>query len=163
VLNNSDLWPSVRSFTTVINVRDVRDLRLSALLGQQIAGYTPLLAGYGAVDPEFRHASRRSCWAGRLFKTWWTARILVFVRCLSWRLLAPGIWPISIPKIRFLSIALPGLYRGIGSGLHFYSDDDAQPRVRFRKEEMGTASGLFQHGADDRRQYRHRDPGGDAQ
>jgi DHA2 family multidrug resistance protein len=78
--------------------------------------------------------------AGRLFNLV-DARILVAVGCLVG---GYGSWDMAHfnPQIDFWSIALPGLLRGLGSGLIFIPLTTLS-LSSVSKEEMGTASGLF--------------------
>jgi len=126
-------------FTTVIMFAMYGTYVLIPLYCQQIAGYTPLLAGYVLSIQSFGTLASIML-AGRLFNLV-DARILVSFGCLIG---GYGTWDMAHfnPQIDFWSIALPGLYRGIGSGFIFIPMTTLSLGA-VSKEEMGTASGLF--------------------
>jgi MFS transporter, DHA2 family, multidrug resistance protein len=126
-------------FTTVIMFAMYGTYVLIPLYCQQIAGYTPLLAGFVLSIQSFGTLASIMV-AGRLFNLV-DARILVSLGCLIG---GYGTWDMAHfnPQIDFWNIALPGLYRGIGSGLIFIPMTTLSLGA-VSKEEMGTASGLF--------------------
>jgi len=126
-------------FTTVIMFAMYGTYVLIPLYCQQIAGYTPLLAGFVLSIQSFGTLASIMI-AGRLFNLV-DARILVSLGCLIG---GYGTWDMAHfnPQIDFWNIALPGLYRGIGSGLIFIPMTTLSLGA-VSKEEMGTASGLF--------------------
>jgi len=106
---------------------------------QQIAGYTPLLAGF-VLSIQSAGTFLSIILAGRLFNLI-DARYLVAAGCL---IAGYGTWQMAhfYSQIDFWNIALPGIYRGIGSGLIFIPLTTLSLGA-VSKENMGTASGLF--------------------
>ena len=106
---------------------------------QQIAGYTPLLAGF-VLSIQTIGTFTSTLVAGRLFNRI-DARILVALGCLIG---GYGCWCMAQfnTQIDFWNIALPGLYRGFSSGLIFVPMTTLSLSA-VSKEEMATASGLF--------------------
>ncbi len=94
-------------FTTVIMFAMYGTYVLIPLWCQQIAGYTPLLAGYVLSIQSFGTLASIMI-AGRLFNLV-DARILVCARLSDRRLSAPGIWRTSIPR------SISGILRSPGS------------------------------------------------
>ena len=111
---------------------------LVPLYCQQIAGYTPLLAGF-VLSTQGLGTFASILLAGRLFNRI-DARILVALGCLIG---GYGCWCMAQfnTQIDFWNIALPGMYRGFSSGLIFV------PMTTFSlatvsRENMGEATGL---------------------
>jgi DHA2 family multidrug resistance protein len=106
---------------------------------QQIAGYTPLLAGF-VLSIQSAGTFLSIILAGRLFNLV-DARYLVAAGCL---IAGYGTWQMAhfYSQIDFWNIAIPGIYRGIGSGLIFIPLTTLSLGA-VSKENMGTASGLF--------------------
>jgi DHA2 family multidrug resistance protein len=126
-------------FTTVIMFAMYGTYILIPLYCQQIAGYTPLMAGMVLSIQSFATFAS-IVFAGRLFNRY-DPRIMVAIGCL---LGGYGSWDMAhfYTGIDFWNIALPGIYRGIGSGLIFIPLSTISLGA-VSKEEMGTASGLF--------------------
>jgi DHA2 family multidrug resistance protein len=126
-------------FTTVIMFAMYGTYILIPLYCQQIAGYTPLMAGMVLSIQSFATFTS-IVFAGRLFNRY-DPRIMVAIGCL---LGGYGSWDMArfYTGIDFWNIALPGIYRGIGSGLIFIPLSTISLGA-VSKEEMGTASGLF--------------------
>ncbi len=126
-------------FTTIMMFAMYGTYILIPLYCQQIAGYTPLLAGLVLSIQSFG-TFISIVLAGRLFNKF-DPRVMVAIGCI---LAGIGSWDMAhfYAQIDFWSIATPGILRGIGSGLIFIPMTTlslgAVPR-----EEMGTASGLF--------------------
>jgi DHA2 family multidrug resistance protein len=126
-------------FTTVVMFAMYATFVLIPLFCQQIAGYTPVLAGE-VLSIQSVGTFISIMLAGRLFNKL-DPRILVAVGCV-----AAGLGTTYMAdfyaQIDFWNIALPGLLRGIGSGFIFIPlttlSLGAVPR-----EQMGNASGLF--------------------
>jgi len=112
---------------------------LIPLYCQQIAGYTPLIAGFVLSIQSFGTLASIML-AGRLFNLM-DARILVAIGCMIG---GYGTWSMAhfTAQIDFWNIALPGLYRGIGSGLIFIPMTTLSLSA-VSKEQMATGSGLF--------------------
>ena len=144
-------------FTTIVMFAMYGTYVLIPLYCQQIVGYTPLIAGFVLSIQSFGTLASIML-AGRLFN-YVDARIMVALGCLIG---GYGSWGMAHfnSDIDFWNIALPGLYRGIGSGLIFIPMTTMSLSA-VSKEEMGNGVGPVQHGADHRRQYRNRNPGRD--
>jgi MFS transporter, DHA2 family, multidrug resistance protein len=126
-------------FTTIVMFAMYGTYVLIPLFCQQIAGYTPLIAGFVLSIQSFGTLASIML-AGRLFN-YFDARIMVSLGCLIG---GYGSWSMAHfnTQIDFWNIALPGLYRGIGSGLIFIPMTTLSLGA-VSKEEMATASGLF--------------------
>jgi MFS transporter, DHA2 family, multidrug resistance protein len=126
-------------FTTVIMFAMYGTYILIPLYCQQIAGYTPLMAGMVLSIQSFATFAS-IVFAGRLFNRF-DPRYMVAIGCV---LGGYGSWDMAhfYTGIDFWNIALPGIYRGIGSGLIFIPLSTITLGA-VSKEEMGTASGLF--------------------
>ena len=126
-------------FTTIVMFAMYGTYVLIPLYCQQVAGYTPLLAGFVLSIQSFGTFASIML-AGRLFNVI-DPRIMVSIGCLIG---GYGTWNMAHfnPQIDFWNIAIPGLYRGIGSGLIFIPMTTLSLSA-VSKEEMGTASGLF--------------------
>jgi DHA2 family multidrug resistance protein len=126
-------------FTTVIMFAMYGTYILIPLYCQQIAGYTPLMAGMVLSIQSFATFAS-IVFAGRLFNRF-DPRYMVALGCV---LGGYGSWSMAhfYTGIDFWGIALPGVYRGIGSGLIFIPLSTISLGA-VSKEEMGTASGLF--------------------
>jgi MFS transporter, DHA2 family, multidrug resistance protein len=126
-------------FTTIIMFGMYGTYILIPLYCQQISGYTPLLAGLVLSIQSFG-TLLSIILAGRLFNKF-DPRILVALGCL---LAGVGSWKMAefYPQIDFWNIAGPGILRGAGSGLIFIPMTTLSLGA-VRKEQMGTASGLF--------------------
>jgi DHA2 family multidrug resistance protein len=126
-------------FTTIVMFAMYGTYVLIPLYCQQISGYTPLLAGFVLSIQSFGTLASIMV-AGRLFNLV-DARILVAFGCMVG---GYGTWSMAhfTSEIDFWNIALPGLYRGIGSGFIFIPMTTLSLGA-VSKEEMGTASGLF--------------------
>jgi DHA2 family multidrug resistance protein len=126
-------------FTTIVMFAMYGTYILVPLFCQQIAGYTPLLAGF-VLSTQGIGTFASILLAGRLFNLI-DARILVALGCLI-----SGYGSLSMSHfnadIDYWNIALPGLYRGFGSGLIFIPMTTLS-LAAVSNEEMGTASGLF--------------------
>jgi len=126
-------------FTTIVMFAMYGTYVLIPLYCQQITGYTPLIAGFVLSIQSFGTLASIML-AGRLFNLI-DARIMVAAGCL---IAGFGTWSMAHfnAQIDFWNIALPGLYRGIGSGLIFIPMTTLSLSA-VSKEEMATASGLF--------------------
>jgi DHA2 family multidrug resistance protein len=126
-------------FTTIVMFAMYGTYVLIPLFCQQIAGYTPLIAGFVLSIQSFGTFASIML-AGRLFNKI-DARIMVAIGCMIG---GYGTWSMAHfnADIDFWNIALPGLYRGIGSGLIFIPMTTMSLSA-VSKEEMATASGLF--------------------
>jgi DHA2 family multidrug resistance protein len=126
-------------FTTIVMFAMYGTYVLIPLYCQQIAGYTPLIAGYVLSIQSFGTLASIMI-AGRLFNKM-DARIMVAMGCLIG---GYGTWSMAhfTAQIDFWNIALPGLYRGIGSGFIFIPMTTLSLSA-VSKEQMATASGLF--------------------
>src|ERR1700722_18491532 len=126
-------------FTTIVMFAMYGTFVLAPLYCQQIAGYTPLLAGF-VLSTQGLGTFASILLAGRLFNLI-DARILVALGCLIG---GYGCWCMAQfnTQIDFWNIALPGMYRGFSSGLIFIPLTTLSLSA-VSKEEMGTASGLF--------------------
>jgi DHA2 family multidrug resistance protein len=126
-------------FTTIVMFAMYGTYVLVPLFCQQIAGYTPLLAGF-VLSTQGIGTFISILLAGRLFNLI-DARCLVALGCLI-----SGYGSLSMAHFTaqtdYWNIALPGLYRGLGSGLIFIPMTTLS-LSSVSKEEMGTASGLF--------------------
>jgi DHA2 family multidrug resistance protein len=138
VLNNRSFAVGTL-FTTIVMFGMYGTFVLVPLFCQQIAGYTPLTAGF-VLSTQGVGTFVSILLAGRLFNKI-DARILVAAGCLIG---CYGSWSMGQFNAQsdFWSIALPGMYRGFSSGLIFV------PMTTLclssvSKEEMATASGLF--------------------
>jgi DHA2 family multidrug resistance protein len=126
-------------FTTVIMFGMYGTYILIPLYCQQIAGYTPLLAGLVLSIQSFG-TFLSIVLAGRLFNKF-DPRMMVSLGCI---LAGIGSWDMAhfYAQIDFASIAIPGILRGIGSGLIFIPMTTLS-LGSVPREDMGTASGLF--------------------
>ncbi|HTT75707.1 MAG TPA: DHA2 family efflux MFS transporter permease subunit [Candidatus Binataceae bacterium] len=126
-------------FTTIIMFAMYGTYILIPLYCQQIAGYTPLMAGMVLSIQSFATFAS-IVFAGRLFNRF-DPRVMVAIGCL---LGGYGSWAMAhfYTGIDFWNIAIPGIYRGVGSGLIFIPLSTISLGA-VSKEEMGTASGLF--------------------
>ncbi len=126
-------------FTTIVMFAMYGTYVLIPLYCQQIIGYTPLIAGFVLSIQSFGTLASIML-AGRLFNLI-DARIMVAIGCLIG---GYGTWSMAHfnAQIDFWNIALPGLYRGIGSGFIFIPMTTLSLSA-VSKEEMATASGLF--------------------
>jgi MFS transporter, DHA2 family, multidrug resistance protein len=126
-------------FTTLVMFAMYGTYVLIPLYCQQIMGYTPLIAGYVLSIQSFGTLVSILV-AGRLFNLI-DARIMVAIGCLVG---GYGTWDMGHfnAQINFWDIAMPGLYRGIGSGLIFIPLTTLSLSA-VSKEDMATASGLF--------------------
>ena len=126
-------------FTTIVMFGMYGTYILIPLYCQQIAGYTPLLAGLVLSIQSFG-TLLSILLAGRLFNKF-DPRVMVALGCILGGI---GSWDMAhfYAQIDFWNIAMPGILRGVGSGLIFI------PMTTLRlgsvpREQMGTASGLF--------------------
>ena len=126
-------------FTTIVMFAMYGTYVLIPLYCQQIVGYTPLIAGFVLSIQSFGTLASIML-AGRLFN-YVDARIMVALGCLIG---GYGTWSMAHfnSDIDFWNIALPGLYRGIGSGFIFIPMTTLSLSA-VSKEDMATASGLF--------------------
>jgi DHA2 family multidrug resistance protein len=126
-------------FTTIVMFAMYGTYVLIPLYCQQIIGYTPLIAGFVLSIQSFGTLASIMI-AGRLFNLV-DARIMVAIGCMIG---GYGTWSMAHfnEQIDFWNIALPGLYRGIGSGFIFIPMTTLSLSA-VSKEEMATASGLF--------------------
>jgi DHA2 family multidrug resistance protein len=126
-------------FTTIIMFGLYGTFVLIPLYCQSVAGYTPLLAGQVLAIQSFGTFASIML-AGPLFKLV-DARYLVALGCIIGGL---GTWDMTHfnPLTDFWGIAVPGIFRGIGSGLIFVPLTTLS-LAPVPKEHMGTASGLF--------------------
>ena len=126
-------------FTTIVMFGMYGTYILIPLYCQQIAGYTPLLAGMVLSIQSFG-TFLSIVLAGRLFNKF-DPRVMVAFGCI---LAGIGSWDMAhfYAQIDFESIAIPGILRGIGSGLIFIPMTTLSLGA-VPKEDMGTASGLF--------------------
>ncbi|HJU28916.1 MAG TPA: DHA2 family efflux MFS transporter permease subunit, partial [Candidatus Binataceae bacterium] len=126
-------------FTTIVMFGMYGTYILIPLYCQQISGYTPLLAGLVLSIQSFGTLVS-IMFAGRLFNRV-DPRLLVAVGCV---LAGVGSWDMAhfYAQIDFWNIAMPGILRGVGSGLIFIPLTTLSLGA-VPKEDMGTASGLF--------------------
>jgi DHA2 family multidrug resistance protein len=126
-------------FTTIVMFGLYGTFVLIPLYCQSVAGYTPLLAGLVLSIQSFGTFASIIL-AGRLFNMV-DARYLVALGCIVGGI---GTWEMAHfnPQIDFWGIAVPGIYRGIGSGLIFVPMTTLS-LAPVPREQMGTASGLF--------------------
>src|ERR1700722_2250310 len=126
-------------FTTIVMFAMYGTYVLIPLYCQQIIGYTPLIAGFVLSIQSFGPLASIMI-AGRLFNLV-DARIMVAIGCMIG---GYGTWSMAHfnSDIDFWNIALPGLYRGIGSGFIFIPMTTLSLSA-VSKEDMATASGLF--------------------
>jgi DHA2 family multidrug resistance protein len=138
VLNNRDFAVGT-FFTTLVMFAMYSTFVLIPLYCQQISGYTPVLAGK-VLSIQSVGTFLSIMLAGRLFNKI-DPRLLVAGGCL-----AAGVGTQFMAnfyaEIDFWNIAIPGLLRGIGSGLIFIPITTLS-LSSVRKEQMGAASGLF--------------------
>jgi DHA2 family multidrug resistance protein len=125
--------------TTIVMFAMYSTFVLIPLFCQQISGYTPVLAGE-VLSIQSVGTFISIMMAGRLFNRM-DPRLLVAAGCL-----AAGIGTTYMAdfyaQIDFWNIAIPGLLRGIGSGLIFIPLTTLSLSA-VPKEHMGNASGLF--------------------
>jgi DHA2 family multidrug resistance protein len=126
-------------FTTVVMFGMYGTYILIPLYCQQIAGYTPLLAGL-VLSIQSLGTLISIMFAGRLFNKM-DPRILVAIGCVLGGI---GSWDMAhfYAQIDFWNIATPGILRGVGSGFIFIPMTTLSLGAVLR-EQMGTASGLF--------------------
>jgi DHA2 family multidrug resistance protein len=126
-------------FTTIVMFAMYGTYILIPLYCQQVAGYTPLLAGLVLSIQSFATFAS-IVFAGRLFNKL-DPRLIVCAGCLAAGI---GSWDMAhfYEQIDFWNIAMPGVLRGVGSGLIFIPMTTLSLGA-VSKEEMGTASGLF--------------------
>jgi MFS transporter, DHA2 family, multidrug resistance protein len=126
-------------FTTTVMFGMYGTYILVPLFCQQVAGYTPLLAGLVLSIQSFG-TFLSILLAGRLFNKF-DPRVLVAIGCV---IAGIGSWDMAhfYTRIGFSNIAVPGILRGIGSGLIFIPMTTLSLGA-VRKEDMGKASGLF--------------------
>jgi len=126
-------------FTTTVMFGMYGTYILIPLFCQQVTGYTPLLAGMVLSIQSFG-TFLSIMLAGRLFNKF-DPRLMVAIGCVI-----AGIGSLAMAnfyvRISFSNIAIPGILRGIGSGLIFIPMTTLSLGA-VRKEDMGTASGLF--------------------
>jgi DHA2 family multidrug resistance protein len=126
-------------FTTVVMFALYGTFVLIPLYCQQVAGYTPLLAGK-VMSIQSVGTFCSMLLAGRLFNRI-DPRFLVSFGCLaaSW-----GSWNMTHfnPQVGFWEIAWPGFFRGVGSGFIFVPLTTLSLGA-VSKEQMANASGLF--------------------
>jgi MFS transporter, DHA2 family, multidrug resistance protein len=138
VLNNRTFAVGT-AFTTIIMFAMYGTYILIPLYCQQISGYTPLMAGMVLSIQSFATFASIVL-AGRLFNRF-DPRVMVAIGCLMG---GYGSWAMAhfYTGIDFWNIAIPGIYRGVGSGLIFIPLTTISLGA-VSKEDMGTASGLF--------------------
>ena len=126
-------------FTTFLMFGTYGTYILIPLFCQQIAGYTPMLAGF-VLSIQSVGTLVSILFAGRLFNRI-DPRILVAVGCIAGGI---GSWYMTqfYAEIDFWNIAMPGLLRGIAAGLIFLPLSTLSLGA-VTMVEMGTASGLF--------------------
>ncbi|MGH7933012.1 MAG: DHA2 family efflux MFS transporter permease subunit [Candidatus Binataceae bacterium] len=126
-------------FTTVIMFGMYGTYVLIPLYCQQVAGYTPLLAGLVLSIQSFGTLVSIIL-AGRLFNKI-DPRLIVAIGCIVGGI---GTWDMAHfnPQIDFWGIAVPGILRGVGSGFIFIPMTTLSLGA-VSKEQMGAASGLF--------------------
>jgi DHA2 family multidrug resistance protein len=126
-------------FTTVVMFGMYGTYILIPLFCQQIAGYTPMLAGLVLSIQSFGTLVSIML-AGRLFNKI-DPRVMVTLGCLAAGI---GSWYMAdfYAEIDFWNIAGPGILRGIGSGFIFIPLTTLSLGA-VSVENMGTASGLF--------------------
>jgi DHA2 family multidrug resistance protein len=138
VLSNRDFAVGT-FFTTIVMFAMYATFVLIPLFCQQISGYTPVLAGE-VLSIQSLGTFISILAAGRLFNKV-DPRFLVAGGCIT-----AGIGTAYMAdfyaQIDFWNIAIPGLLRGIGSGLIFIPLTTLSLGA-VRKEQMGAASGLF--------------------
>ncbi|MGE0824043.1 MAG: DHA2 family efflux MFS transporter permease subunit [Candidatus Binatia bacterium] len=125
--------------TTIVMFALYGTMVLTPLYCQLIAGYTPFLAGK-VLAFQYIGTFLSIMLAGRLFNRI-DPRLLVFAGCIAAGI---GAWDMThfYPEIGYWEIAVPGLFRGLGSGLIFVPLTTLSMGA-VPKEHMGTASGLF--------------------
>ncbi|HVN91529.1 MAG TPA: DHA2 family efflux MFS transporter permease subunit [Candidatus Binataceae bacterium] len=138
VLNNRDFAVGT-VITTIVMFAMYSTFVLIPLFCQQISGYTPILAGE-VLSIQSIGTFLSIMAAGRLFNKL-DPRFLVALGCLA---AGTGTTYMAnfYAQIDFWNIALPGLLRGIGSGLIFIPLTTLSLSA-VPKEQMGNASGLF--------------------
>jgi DHA2 family multidrug resistance protein len=126
-------------FTTIVMFGLYGTFVLIPLYCQSVAGYTPLLAGLVLSIQSFGTFASIML-AGRLFNLV-DGRYMVALGCILGGI---GTWDMTHfnPQIDFWGIAMPGILRGMGSGLIFVPLTTLS-LAPVPKEQMGTASGLF--------------------
>jgi DHA2 family multidrug resistance protein len=138
VLHNRDFAVGT-FFTTIVMFAMYATFVLIPLFCQQIAGYTPLLAGK-VLSIQSVGTFISIMLAGRLFNRI-DPRLLVAGGCIAAGL-GTSYMANFYAEIDFWNIALPGLLRGIGSGLIFIPLTTISLGA-VPKEQIGAASGLF--------------------
>jgi DHA2 family multidrug resistance protein len=126
-------------FTTVIMFGLYGTYILIPLFCQQIAGYTPMLAGL-VLSIQSLGTLISILFAGRLFNKI-DPRLMVAAGCLVGGI---GSWYMTqfYAQIDFWNIAMPGILRGIASGFIFLPLTTLSLGA-VNMEDMDTASGLF--------------------
>jgi DHA2 family multidrug resistance protein len=126
-------------FTTIVMFAMYATFVLIPLFCQQVAGYTPMLAGE-VMTVQSLGTFASIMLAGRLFNRL-DPRLLVAGGCLM-AALGTSYMGDFYAEIDFWNIAIPGLLRGIGSGLIFIPMTTLS-LAAVPKEQMGAASSLF--------------------
>jgi MFS transporter, DHA2 family, multidrug resistance protein len=126
-------------FTTIMMFGTYGTYILIPLFCQQIAGYTPMLAGL-VLSIQSLGTLLSILFAGRLFNRV-DPRLIVSVGCIAGGV---GSWYMTQfhAQIDFWNIAMPGLLRGIAAGFMFLPLTTLS-LGSVSMEDMGTASGLF--------------------
>jgi MFS transporter, DHA2 family, multidrug resistance protein len=126
-------------FTTLMMFGTYGTYILVPLFCQQIAGYTPMLAGLVLSIQSFG-TLLSILFAGRLFNRV-DPRFIVAAGCVAGGV---GSWYMThfYAQIDFWNIAMPGLLRGIAAGFMFLPLTTLSLGA-VSMEDMGTASGLF--------------------
>jgi MFS transporter, DHA2 family, multidrug resistance protein len=126
-------------FTTVMMFGTYGTYILIPLFCQQIAGYTPMLAGL-VLSIQSLGTLVSILFAGRLFNRV-DPRLIVAAGCVAGGV---GSWYMTqfYAQIDFWNIAMPGLLRGIAAGFMFLPLTTLS-LGSVSVEDMGTASGLF--------------------
>jgi MFS transporter, DHA2 family, multidrug resistance protein len=126
-------------FTTIMMFGTYGTYILIPLFCQQIAGYTPMLAGL-VLSIQSLGTLLSILFAGRLFNRI-DPRLIVAAGCVAGGV---GSWYMTqfYAQIDFWNIAMPGLLRGIASGFMFLPLTTLS-LGSVSMEDMGMASGLF--------------------
>jgi len=126
-------------FTTVLMFGMYGTYILIPLFCQQVAGYTPMLAGL-VLSIQSLGTLVSIMMAGRLFNKV-DPRVMVAAGCILGGI---GSWYMTefYSQIDFWNIAMPGILRGLASGLIFLPLTTLSLGA-VSLENMGTASGLF--------------------
>jgi DHA2 family multidrug resistance protein len=126
-------------FTTIMMFGTYGTYILIPLFCQQIAGYTPMLAGL-VLSIQSLGTLVSILFAGRLFNRV-DPRLIVAAGCVAGGV---GSWYMTqfYAQIDFWNIAMPGLLRGIAAGFMFLPMTTLS-LGSVSMQDMGTASGLF--------------------